>query len=348
MYPETITETELADGIQPIRFFALAQALHAFLQTGAQGFLKKAGTADVSELSGALGLDVERTQGLMQYLANEEYVNIVGGTVALTVRGAQLDKFEPWYSLLVGGYATSLDQLMACLRDGQRYATRDGASVGAGSCGISRHDALPMTRQLLAEIEGRYETLVDIGCGDGTYLAELCSTLPGVTGLGFDPEAASVRSATEHANALGVGDRVTFRVSSAQSLRGEIARLTDCCFVVAFVLQEVLEQSGRQAAVDLLSNLVSAEHRRYCVVIEVDHRPGDTDVMNTPLGLAYYNPYYLLHQITEQRLEPAAFWYTMFEDAGVHPISECRPDPSYDSLGLKMGFLLGNPQRAAT
>jgi 2-ketoarginine methyltransferase len=76
------------------------------------------------------------------------------------------------------------------------------------------------------------------------------------------------------------------------------------------------------------------------IVIEVDHRPQDPSVMSKSLGLAYYNPYYLIHYFTEQRLASVQFWEQLYTEAGLRVVAVEHPEPSYDSLGLKVGFLL--------
>jgi len=47
--------------------------------------------------------------------------------------------------------------------------------------------------------------------------------------------------------------------------------------------------------------------------------------MAHPLALAYYNPYYLIHKVTEQRLEKVAFWEALFDEAGVRVCAMDRP-----------------------
>ena len=68
--------------------------------------------------------------------------------------------------------------------------------------------------------------------------------------------------------------------------------------------------------------------------------------MSTGLGLAYYNPYYLLHSFTEQRLETIEYWKQVFREAGLTIVAVEHPDKDYDSLELKVGFLLRSAELA--
>ena len=179
--------------------------------------------AAVSLIADDLGLSPKRVRAVLQFLAKEGYVELNSGCAKLTRRGAQLEKITPWYFLLVGGYAKTFSQIGEVLRSPSTYASRDGASVGIGSCGISQYDALPMTRALLRKIDGEVRTIVDLGCGDGSYLFDLCSPLSALRGIGFDPEPASVALANKAAEQRGIEDRVSVHVGSALALPVSLA-----------------------------------------------------------------------------------------------------------------------------
>jgi 2-ketoarginine methyltransferase len=204
-----------------------------------------------------------------------------------------------------------------------------------------------MTRALLAQVPTTVGTVVDIGCGDGSYLLDLCTAVPGAHGIGFELDASTVDAGNAAARARGLADRIEIRQGR---LATDVPDVDDLdgpfCFVTAFVFQELLEQTGRASVVALLRHSFDRHPDAHWIVVEVDHRPDDPAVMEHPLGLAYYNAYYLLHVITEQRLETVEFWFELFAEAGVRVLAVERPDPNIDSLGLKVGFLLGRPGEA--
>ena len=335
-----ITEERLALALQPIRGFVLAQALFHFMDQGIQAAIGSSNSFKVNELAESLKLNERRLFGFLQYLANEGFVELDNESVRLTSKGRGIADFFPWYKLLVGGYAQTFQQLAAALKAGSPYATRDSSNVGVGSCGISQHDALPMTRRLLSRIKGDWHTVVDLGCGDGSYLVDLCRSIPGIRGLGFDSEPASVEIARRAAVEYGIADRLEIRLSRATALPDLSLEAGPFCFITAFVLQEILEQSGRSAVLEMLRSTFDRYPDSHWIVIEVDHRPQDPSVMSKSLGLAYYNPYYLIHYFTEQRLASVQFWEQLYSEAGLTVLAVEHPEPSYDSLGLKVGFLL--------
>jgi 2-ketoarginine methyltransferase len=339
-----LTEEKLILGLQPIRQFVLAQALYYFMDTGIQEAIASSRRSlTIEDLAKKFSLHKGRLRGFIQYLANEGFVLLIDGDVVrLTADGEKIANFQPWYTLLIGGYAQTLLQLPTALRADGTYADRDSARVGVGSCGISQHDALPMTRRLLNQISDTPRTLVDVGCGDGGYLIELCRWSTAVRGIGIEPDIESAVAARQLAETHGIAHRIDVKVGSAAILPALDLdqHPKPLCFITAFVLQEILAQEGRAAVVHLLSTVFENYPDASWIVIEVDHRPDDVQVMSHALGLAYYNPYYLIHQLTEQTLEPAIFWEQVYLDAGLRVVSREYPDPSYDSLRLKIGFLL--------
>jgi 2-ketoarginine methyltransferase len=330
-------EFRLVEVLQPIRHFFLAQAIEFGLRSGLLERLAADERATLHETAEALGMDPQRLAGLLRYLAAEGIVAELEHHPVLTRRGREFLEFRPWYELLIGGYDSTLKELPFVMKSEKVYAARNDAMVGKGSCGISRYDAIPMVRRLLTHISEPVETLVDLGCGDGTFLLELCGDTG--RGIGVDPITSSIDRAQASALACGRADRVTFTAAAAEDFVEQPLALRAPCFITAFSLQEVLEQRGREAVVTLVRRVL-ANPGAHLIVVEVDHRPTDASIMRHGLGLAYYNPYYLLHQLTEQRLETVAFWRELFAEATADVVMQLTTDPEVDSTGLEIGFLL--------
>lgn len=326
-------EERLVEALQPARHFFLAQTIDYGLRSGVLAALAESPGRPLTEVAASLNLDSGRLGGLLDYWAAEGYVTESATAPALTGKGTDVLEFHAWYELLLGGYGHTLDELPTVLRDADAYAERDGAMVGKGSCGISQYDILPLLRNLLAHVTEPDPTLVDLGCGDGAVLLDLCDARR--RGIGIDPESSSVESARALAVARGRED-VRFDVGTAQDYI-HTDDGTVPCFITAFSLQEVLEQQGRGAVIGIVQRLL-AHPGAYLAVAEVDYDP--VVVKSHGLGMAYYNPYYLLHEITAQRLETTEFWKALFAEAGARVVAEVTTDPNVDSTGLEVGFLL--------
>jgi 2-ketoarginine methyltransferase len=323
-------ELQLIEALQPIRGMALAQGIHQLFQSGIYQIIETSPSSD-EKIAKTLEMKPSRVAGFLRYLANEDIVSLEGGIATLTPKGSGLKDFRPWYELLVGGYADTFGQITRTLtQDG--YATRDGAMVGLGSCGISQYDALPLVRRLLADAPISPAEIIDIGCGSGAFLIDLVKDYPEAAAIGVDPFAP----VDEQAGAVKF-----HRASALDFLREARFGKTDqgdSVFVGAFLLQEILEQEGRQAVVEIVRTVIGSG--AYFAVVEVDHRPADPAVMRHGLGQAYYNPYYFLHVLTEQRLETTDFWLELFDEAGATIVSRRTTNPRVDSTGLEFGCLL--------
>ncbi len=325
-------ESRLIEALQPIRGMALAQGIYHLFYSGIYQIID-ASPASAENIAEALGMQPSRVTGFLRYLANEDIVSIEDGVLALTAKGRGLRDFRPWYELLVGGYANTFGQITQTLGQ-QEYATRDGSKVGVGSCGISQYDALPLVRRLLMDAPVSPTEIVDIGCGSGDFLIDLATDYPGATAIGVDPHAPVEKQT----------DTLVFHQASAVDFVRNLkagagnAGRADRLFVGAFLLQEILEQQGRATIVEMVRTII--ESGAYFAVVEVDHRPADPSVMRHGLGQAYYNPYYFLHVLTEQRLETTDFWLDLFDDAGAAIVSRHTVNPSVDSTGLEFGCLL--------
>ena len=340
-------EHRLIDALQPVRQWALASCIYHLFDTGLYDALADADGRTTDELTTALGMDPRKLRGFLAYLRNEGLVAELDGRFTLTASARDMAEFRPWYTLLVGGYAETFQQLGDKLGAGAGWATRDGSRVGTGSCGISQYDAIPLSRKLIAAIPTSVDTVVDLGCGDGQYLVRLCEQEPGLSAIGVDPDARTVELARELIAREGLRDRIDVRQGTATSFAAEDDELTDrTCFIAAFVLQEVLEQQGEDGLRSTLVQLFDRAPEAHLVVVEVDHRPDDPQIMAHGLGLAYYNPYYLLHHLTEQRLETTAFWDRMFESAGLRVVDRAHADERVDSTRLEIGYLLAKDNRS--
>ncbi len=333
-------ERSLIDNIQPIRYFALAQALYHAHRLGVFARIEATPGIDEDTLAAGLGLDRDRLLALLRYLSNEGYVVADPGW-SLTAKGAGFPVYAPWYELLVGGYASTFQQLGDVLGEGAPWAGRDATRVGAGSCGISAYDALPLVERLLERSGSHVNTIVDLGCGDAGFLIDLLLRQHRLRGIGVEPNLGSTTLGAERARAVGVADRLTLHNGPASdvSLIGLPDAGRGTCFLTAFVLQEILEQSGEQAVVELLKRTLELYPEALWLVIEVDHQPM-APIMNHGLAMAYYNPYYLIHAITEQRLETNEYWLNLFRSNGLECLDVAHPDDRADSTGLEFGYLL--------
>jgi 2-ketoarginine methyltransferase len=214
-----------------------------------------------------------------------------------------------------------------------------------GSTGLGVTDTLPLAMELLDAGAASCDTLVDLGCGDGRFTIEILKRRGELRGIGVDPTPASVERAMRLRDEAGLGDRLEFVTATA----ADVPKLdlpdngSGIAFLTAFVLQEMLEQDGAESVEDLLRATFDAFPAAVWVVVEMDYQPDAPLLGAHGLAQAFYNPYFLIHNITEQRLKPRQWWISLFDRAGLQATA-ATTDPRVDSTGLEIGFLLSKRQ----
>ncbi|GAA6143180.1 2-ketoarginine methyltransferase [Hydrogenophaga sp. 5NK40-0174] len=332
-------EQDLVVAIEPIRQMTLAICTNHFFESGIYAKLDGA-PCSLTEISQQLSLEPNRLEGLLNYLRNENLVFQQDGKYELTERARLVGKYKAWYTMLVGGYTETFVQVGECLKGQGRWATRDVGKVGIGSCGISHYDAIPLTQRLMSKMEQPASTMLDLGCGNAMYLVEFCKTMPQLRACGVEPSKAACDSAQSIVSKEGLENRISIVNKSVREfLQSEDVDEPDL-LVLGFILQEVLGQEGRSGVIDFLVSVLRRYPKITLIVIEVDNQVSNPTVMEHRLAKAYYNPYYLIHEFTEQQLMTDSWWEELFAEAGLQVLAKDHPDSAVDSTNLEIGYLL--------
>ena len=138
--------------LQPVRSYFLAQILWFVLESSLLETLNARQRMSAAQVCEATGWAPYRVQGL--YFLRTENI-VVGpdadGTYCLSQLGSDVLFARPWYELLMGGYAETLQTLSSLMADRETFSTRDDAWVGKGSCGISQYDGIEDVDRLLPD-----------------------------------------------------------------------------------------------------------------------------------------------------------------------------------------------------
>src|SRR5207249_7844119 len=173
---------------------------------------------------------------------------------------------------------------------------------------------------MVAEVVKRnhFRKVLDLGCGEGTFLRSLCQSDPEVRAYGVDLAPDAIAEGMERARAAGLQDRVQLFVediSKLEKLRSRVAEID--LATVFFVLHEVLFR-GADATIELLRSFRNAYPGVPLVVFEVV-RPSAEEMRKRP-GMAIQ--YVLQHDLTHQKLVGLEEWKELFRQAGFSRIDQ--------------------------
>ena len=333
-------ENYLIEAIQPIRNFALASSIYHLFETGI--FDQIHDWCEIKDLVCNLELEEQKLVGFLLYLNNEKIIIIKDGKTKLTKKGLSFALARSWYTMLIGGYGNTFLQIGDCLKQNTGFADRDIVKVGVGSCGISYYDAFPLTKKLLNYLDLPPKSICDLGCGNGMYLTEFYKYFGDIEMEGIEPNEESCAVARQHIESHNLSNKIKIHCNNAVDfICKELSNPPDV-FILGFVLHEIFAQSGKDKLLDFLLTIRNNFPSSHVVIIEVNNQIANKSIMKHKLSEAYYNPYYLLHYFTNQKLEKSEFWEDVFQQSGFEIVASASTDKNIDSTGLEIGYLLRN------
>lgn len=332
-------QPELAKTLGYIRGFVASKVIWQMMQTGVLEDLKR--QRSLQSIAEERGFDPYLLRTVFEYLAIEDILVKEGPTDAPTYRlsdyGARFRLYEGWFNILIGGYENIFSNIGTMLRDGTGTHLRNGKWVGTGSCQISRYDTIPITMEFIRRVKPAATNIVDFGCGNALYLCTLARELEGIRAVGIEPNRDAYEAGLKQIREFGLEDRV--HLVNMDALDYEIREEPDF-ILMGFVLQEMIAQIGREALVTYLQKMGRKFSRSYLMVMEVDYDIDNYGVMRSDVGIGYYNPYFLLHPFTDQRLLPKQSWDEIFAEAGYEIVIDEVTSPKADPTGFGICYVL--------
>jgi 2-ketoarginine methyltransferase len=332
-------QPELAKTLGYIRGFVASKVIWQMMQTGIFEDLKQ--QRSLEAIADEKGFDPQLLRTVFEYLAVEDILVKEGPAEAPAYRlsdyGARFGLYEGWFNILIGGYENIFSHIGAMLREGTGTHLRNGKWVGTGSCQISRYDTIPITMEFIRRVKPTATTIVDFGCGNALYLCTLARELDGIQAVGIEPNRDAYEAGLKQIREFGLEDRV--RLVNVDALDYEIREEPDF-ILMGFVLQEIIAQIGREELVTYLRKMGRKFSGSYLMVMEVDYDIDNHEVMRSDVGIGYYNPYFLLHPFTDQRLLPKHSWDEIFREAGYQIVIDEVTSPKADPTGFGICYVL--------
>jgi 2-ketoarginine methyltransferase len=257
-----------------------------------------------------------------------------------------------WFRLLIGGYGPTLLAMAEPERDpAPNQVTCNGndmdlprnlQEVKVGSCMMSSYGAFPAVCDMLDTFACSTPPIVlDVGCGDGSLGPFLKRRGSQLRYVGIeDPRVTRSEPLRASSGPGSTGEESGIARVSLKDYVAGLAQDERCVIVLSFVLHEILGQHGEGPLRELLSGFAQDPRVVGLVIVEVDAAPTNARLQDSASGRGYYNLYYLIHDITKQRLMPRAFWERLFADCGFNLLAVEHISEKADPLRLEIVFLL--------
>jgi SAM-dependent methyltransferase len=294
-------------------------ALHALFNVGLLEEMERTTSVDIGAFASERGLDIAVLKPLCEALHSSAIFERRGDTYRLEAAHARMLKTMTGWVELSWGYAEVFNSLEPMLRGekvyGRDFYRRPGA-VAQGSGRVENHLYFPMVSDMIRE-KG-YTRVLDLGCGDGTFLRRLCESNSRAQCVGIDLAEPAIEDGRKKVIAAGLENRIDLRVADISNFAEPSGALKDLqVATIFFVLHELL-YFGEEVALKFLHNFRRLFPKVPLIVFEVV-RPTSKE-MRRHKGMAIY--YFLYHDLSQQKPVDRRAWKELFRAAGFDSIHE--------------------------
>lgn len=293
--------------------FYATRVMQTLLNIGFFDELESRKSVDVNQFAQAKNFDGEVLKFLCEAMYSYGVLRRAGDGYALTEDGALLVGVGRGWFEAVYGYEGVFHELESLVRKTGRYGetiTRRADFVAKGSGAIENWLYFPIAIDHINR--HHYKHVLDLGCGEGTFLRHLCRSDSRVTGYGIDLAPEAIADGQQKLRAEGLEQRVNLFVLDMNELEARPPVLGKIDIgIVFFVLHELL-YSGPQCVIEFLKSYKRLFPGTPLMVFEVD-RPTSEEMRRRP-GMAI--PYYLQHDLSHQKPIRKDEWLPIFAAAG--------------------------------
>jgi cyclopropane fatty-acyl-phospholipid synthase-like methyltransferase len=190
--------------------------------------------------------------------------------------------------------------------------------VARGSGEMENLLFFPMVNDII--MANSYQRVLDLGCGDGTFLRMLCGLNPEVQCFGIDLAPTAVEEGNRVLREAGLQDRVHLQALDISKIDQAGLPAIDAA-TVFFVLHELL-YFGEDVLLNFLKDFRRLFPGTPLIAFEAVRPPAE-DLRRHP-GISVY--YFLYHDLTQQKPVDADTWKYLFRKAGFESIEERQLD----------------------
>jgi len=304
-----------------IRGYLETSIMHALLNVGLIGEMQKKLSVDIGEFAAQENLDAAVLEPLCEAFYCLGMFEKNGAGYSLSEKGRDIVEVMRGWLEVCYGYDEVFHSLGPLLRQEKVYGRdlyRRSDFVARGSGEMENLLFFPMANDLI--IANGYKRVLDLGCGDGTFLRALCALNSEVECYGIDLAPAAIEEGDCVLRESGLENRVKLMALDISKIDQAGLPPIDAA-TVFFVLHELL-YFGEDVVVNFLKDFRRLFPGAPLLAFEA-LRPSTEELRRHP-GISVY--YFLYHDLTQQKPVDADTWKRLFRRAGFRSIEERQLD----------------------
>jgi SAM-dependent methyltransferase len=301
------------------RGYYITRALMVLRNVGLLEAFERQGAVSISDFAQRNNLDIRILSALCDYLYGLGILTRHGDSYALNPRRPAATEAIVGPFLSIVAYQDVFQELEGLLRKDKVYGVdvnRRLTEVSVGSGAVGKLLIFPMAAELL--VRHGFTRILDLACGDGTFLIDVCERQPIISGYGLDISAGAIEQGRQIIQRKGLQDRLQLFVEDIFQTQNIAGRLGDVDAITCiYALHEFLSDDQQQM-LRLLTGLRASFPNAALVVGEVIHHTPD-ELRKRP-GWAL--EVQLFHDLSDQRLATRELWMDLFRRAGYSDVQD--------------------------
>lgn len=302
-----------------VRGYLETTTMHALLNVGLIDEMQKQPSVNIEEFAANANLEMHVLQPLCEAFYCLGMFDRNGSGYALSEKGRSIVEVMRGWLEICYGYDEVFHSLEGLLRKQKVYGRdlyRRSDFVARGSGEMENLLFFPMVNDIISA-KG-YKRILDLGCGDGAFLRNLCGLNPEVQCFGIDLAPSAVEEGNRALREAGLEGRVSLfalDISKIEQVSGDLKAIDAA--TVFFVLHELL-YFGEDVLLNFLKNFRRLFPGAPLIAFEAVRPP--LEEMRRHPGISVY--YFLYHDLTQQKPVDADTWKQLFRAAGFESIEE--------------------------
>jgi len=299
--------------------FYTTRTMQALFNVGFFDEIQEKGTVNVESFAESTALDTRILKSLCDSLFALSILNKDGSNYSLDSKGRILVEVAHGWFDGVYGYEEVFHSLEALLKKEKEYGrdvTRRSDFVARGSGEMEKWIYFPLAIDIINK--NGFKKVLDLGCGEATFLTNLCESNDEVTGYGIDIAPEVIADGRERTKRAGLQDRIHLFVEDITKLEQVPEPLQGIDIVTTFFVFHEILFAGADRVVELLRSFRRLFPGVPLIVFEAI-RPTPEEMRKKP-GMAIQ--YVLQHDLSHQMLVSRDEWKELFKTAGFNSIEE--------------------------